>query len=130
VANGEVDSWAVTPLGRLVLIIVPDQFPRSVWADTRNAYSQDARALAVCLEGLDSGHFESLKTIWCRSVFKLSLEHGECIGRLLMLQALPQATIVVDKSAQSRRHLSSATDTTIRYRSAGARCHAEQLCAR
>jgi uncharacterized protein (DUF924 family) len=44
-AAGELDHWADTPVGRLALILILDQFARSVWAGTPRAYACDERAL-------------------------------------------------------------------------------------
>lgn len=38
-ANGALDDWAEDPRGRLALIILLDQFPRSVWRDTPRAFA-------------------------------------------------------------------------------------------
>lgn len=84
-ATGGFDHWAETPAGRLALIIVLDQFPRSVWAGSPEAYAQDPKALAICLEGLENGHFDALPNVWYKSVFKLPLEHCECPAHLANL---------------------------------------------
>jgi uncharacterized protein (DUF924 family) len=76
-ADGELDHWARTPNGRLALIIILDQFSRTVWAGTAKSYSQDPKALALCLEGLDNGHFDALENVWYKSAFKIPLEHCE-----------------------------------------------------
>lgn len=84
-AQGELDDWAGDPHGRLALIILLDQFPRSVWAGTPKAYAQDPKALRLCLEGLDNGHFDALENAWFKSVFKLPMEHCECPEHLANL---------------------------------------------
>lgn len=84
-AHGGFDDWASTPQGRLALIILLDQFSRTVWAGTANAFAQDARALELCLEGLENGHFDALDRIWYKTVFKLPLEHCECPDHLANL---------------------------------------------
>ena len=50
-SRGELDHWARDPLGRLALILVLDQFPRSIWRGSARAYSLDEKALAVALQG-------------------------------------------------------------------------------
>lgn len=77
-AEGEFDHWAETPRGRLALIILLDQFPRSVWAGRARAFSVDPKALSVCLEGLENGHFDALENVWFKSVYSLPLTHCEC----------------------------------------------------
>ena len=74
---GDLDHWAATPQGRLALIIVLDQFSRSVCADTPDAYAQDPKALALCLEGFENGHFDALRNVWHKTVYKLPMEHCE-----------------------------------------------------
>lgn len=43
-SRGELDSWAHAPRSRLALIIVLDQFSRSVYRDTGRAFAQDHRS--------------------------------------------------------------------------------------
>jgi uncharacterized protein (DUF924 family) len=83
--RGEIDHWAGTPRGRLALIIVLDQFPRSVWTGSPAAYASDPKALAICLEGFDNGHFDALENVWFKSMYKLPLEHCECADHLAHL---------------------------------------------
>lgn len=84
-SQGEFDSWPTDPHGRLALIILLDQFSRSVWAGTAKAYAQDPKALHLCLEGLENGHFDALENVWYKSVFKLPMEHCECPDHLVNL---------------------------------------------
>jgi len=83
--QGEFDSWTDEPIGRLALIILLDQFPRTVWAGTAKAYAQDPKALHLCLEGLENGHFDALENVWFKTVFKLPMEHCECPNHLANL---------------------------------------------
>ena len=84
-AEGEFDNWANDPIGRLALIILLDQFPRTVWSGTSDAYAQDPKALGLCLEGLKNGHFDALENVWFKTVFKLPMEHCECPNHLANL---------------------------------------------
>lgn len=84
--RGDLDHWAATPLGRLALIIVLDQFPRSIWAGTPAAFASDPKALALCLEGFENGHFDALGNVWFKSMYKLPLEHCECDDHLANLE--------------------------------------------
>jgi uncharacterized protein (DUF924 family) len=76
-AAGEVDHWAEDPHGRLALIVVLDQFPRSLWRDTARAFAQDERALALAMEGYKNGHYDALETPWYKTVYNLPLVHCE-----------------------------------------------------
>lgn len=75
--RGELDGWADSARGRLALIIVLDQFSRSVFRGTPRAFAQDEKALGLTLEGLDNGHYDALETAWERMFFGLPLGHAE-----------------------------------------------------
>src|SRR5690625_4958402 len=51
-AGGALNDWAEDPEGRLALIIVLDQFSRSLWRGDPRAFAQDEAALTLALEGL------------------------------------------------------------------------------
>lgn len=87
-AAGELDHWADEAEGRLALIIVLDQFSRSVWRNSRQAYAQDAAALSLSLEGLNNGHYAALETPWFRVVHGLPLGHCEGPDHLERMQRL------------------------------------------
>lgn len=74
---GSLESWASDPQGRLALIVVLDQFSRSVWAGGTRAFAQDPAALALTLEGLSNGHYAALPTPWFKVVHGLPLGHCE-----------------------------------------------------
>lgn len=61
--NGELMSWSGTSQGRLALIILIDQFSRNVYRGNPQAYSADARALELTIEGYESGAFAHLDSI-------------------------------------------------------------------
>lgn len=75
-ARGELDNWAATPRGRLALLIVLDQFPRSLWRDTPAAFGQDIKATRLCLEGIANGHVAQLRP-WERLFFCIAISHCE-----------------------------------------------------
>jgi len=74
--RGELNSWADTPRGRLALIIVLDQFSRSVCRGTPVAYAQDPRAQRLALDGIDAEMDRDL-TAAERLFFILPLGHSE-----------------------------------------------------
>ena len=76
-ARGECDAWAATPRGRLALIIVLDQFSRSVFADSPRAFAQDAKAVALVREGLANGHYDALANVWEKTFCIIPLGHCE-----------------------------------------------------
>lgn len=84
-AEGGLDGWAETPIGRFALIIILDQFTRTVWGGTARAYSQDTKALSLCLDGFENGHFDALENVWYKAACKIPLEHCECANQLANL---------------------------------------------
>lgn len=86
-SRGELDAWAAAPESRLALILVLDQFSRTVYRDTACAYAQDEKALGLAVVGLEQGHYDQLRTVWERTFFLLPLAHSErldlqerCVG--------------------------------------------------
>jgi uncharacterized protein (DUF924 family) len=74
---GRLDHWLGTPLGRLSMIIVLDQFPRGLFADTPEAYSSDTSTLRIVEEGFRNGHYEALTNLWEKFFYFLPLAHAE-----------------------------------------------------
>src|SRR5690625_6171957 len=68
-ASGRLDAWAAHPEGRLALIIVLDQFSRSVWRGTARALAPDPPAPALAAEGLGNGHSEAPATPRVKPVY-------------------------------------------------------------
>ncbi|WP_113912953.1 DUF924 family protein [Roseovarius dicentrarchi] len=87
-ARGDLDHWAQDPHGRLALIVVLDQFSRSVWRDDPRAFAQDPHALALTTGGLANGHYDALRTPWFRVVCGLPLGHCEGPDHLQRLDRL------------------------------------------
>ncbi len=74
--RGELDHWDMTPRGRLALIILLDQFTRTIYRSTSDAFAGDPQALLLCLQGLESGHDQALEFAE-RQFFYMPLEHSE-----------------------------------------------------
>jgi uncharacterized protein (DUF924 family) len=87
-AQRGLDHWAQNTHGRLALIILLDQFSRSVWRDDAGAYAQDPYALSLVNEGLANDHYSSLETPWFHIVFGLPLGHCEGLDHLHRLDLL------------------------------------------
>jgi uncharacterized protein (DUF924 family) len=92
-AKGFLDHWAATPRGRLALVIVLDQFSRSVWRETPAAFSQDIKAARLVLGALRNGQYEALQAVWEKAFYLIALshcegpEHLERMDRVLALSA-------------------------------------------
>jgi len=76
-AHGRLDHWSRRPRSRLALIIVLDQFSRSLHRGTAHAYAQDPAALQLVIEGLQVGHYKALQTPWEKTFFLMPLGHAE-----------------------------------------------------
>jgi ornithine cyclodeaminase/alanine dehydrogenase-like protein (mu-crystallin family)/uncharacterized protein (DUF924 family) len=74
--RGELDYWSDTPRGRLALIIVLDQFSRSVYKGTPLAYAQDPAALRLAQEGIEDGMDRDIEVAE-RLFFMMPLGHAE-----------------------------------------------------
>jgi uncharacterized protein (DUF924 family) len=113
-ARGELDPWAQAPRSRLALIIILDQFSRSLYRDTVRAFAQDPKALGLALEGLEIGHCAALETPWEKTFFFLALGDSEDLKHLkaavklaeeLLEQAPAELRKVLEHSvAQARGH--------------------------
>ena len=80
--KGELDNWSQIPRSRLALIILLDQFSRTLHRGTAQAFAQDPKALGLALEGIDIGHYAALKTPWEKTFFFLPLGHSEELANL------------------------------------------------
>lgn len=80
--RGDLGSWSNTPRSRLALIIILDQFSRTIYRGTAQAFAQDEKALALALEGIEMGHYAALETPWQKTFFFLPLGHSENLTNL------------------------------------------------
>lgn len=111
-AAGELDHWAREPEGRLALIILLDQFSRSLWRDSPRAYAQDPPALGLTREGLANGHYAALQLPWFRIVFGLPLGHCEGPDHLERLDLLIRLRQEIAQKAPG--HLQSLYQSLVR----------------
>jgi uncharacterized protein (DUF924 family) len=112
--RGELDAWSRAPRSRLALILVLDQFPRTIHRGSAEAFSSDPQAQALALEGLDNGHYAALETPWEKTFFFLPLGHSEdlahqqravALAEALARDAAPAERAILEHSAsQARGH--------------------------
>ena len=74
--EGQYDSWAETAEGRLALIILLDQFTRSIYRDSEKAFSGDLKALALAGRSVKDG-FDGRVDFVARQFFYMPLMHSE-----------------------------------------------------
>lgn len=113
-AAGALDVWAVTPRGRLALIIVLDQFARRLYRGSASAHAHEGRALALALDGLDCGDHDRLATVWEKLFFAMPLgrseslalqkRHVELCDELLSMAPPPLRGLYVLAAGQARSH--------------------------
>ena len=112
--RGELDDWASQPRSRLALILLLDQFSRTIYQGTAQAFSQDAKACLLTFEGIKRGHYATLETPWEKTFFFLPLGHSEDLNNLnlaveladYLVQASPPAyrELLAFSASQARAH--------------------------
>lgn len=112
--QGKLDGWSREPRSRLALIIVLDQFSRTIHRKTAEAFAQDPKSLALALEGIDIGHYAALETPWEKTFFFLPLGHSEDLRNLKLavkladelVKQVPQEyrALLEFSAGQARRH--------------------------
>jgi len=75
-AKGDLAAWADSPRRCLSLIILLDQFPRSIYRGTARAFAADEQALAITLSGMQSAADGALD-VTERIFFYMPLQHCE-----------------------------------------------------
>lgn len=74
--EGKLNHWVETPRGRLALIILLDQFSRSMYRNSAKAFEYDAIAQQLCEDGLIKKMDHAL-TLIERVFFYMPLVHAE-----------------------------------------------------
>lgn len=77
--HGALKHWEAQPHARLALIIVLDQFPRSIHRGTAAAFRHDRHALEVTRRGVAAHHLRAL-TIPEQFFFLMPFQHTEDLG--------------------------------------------------
>jgi uncharacterized protein (DUF924 family) len=57
---GELDAWSATPRGRVALVLLLDQMPRSLFRGTARAFDGDAAAQRIAFAALEHGAQDGL----------------------------------------------------------------------
>ena len=78
-AAGELDAWAETPRGSLVLVILLDQVPRQLYRGQAAAFACDAAARRIAAAAVERGFDRQLETAE-RFFLYLPFEHSEELG--------------------------------------------------
>ncbi len=75
-AIGELQAWESSPRRRLALILLLDQFPRSIHRGSAQAFATDRQALSLSVSGLQLGADAVLHAVE-RMFFYMPLQHAE-----------------------------------------------------
>lgn len=75
-SDGKLASWTATVHGQLALVLLLDQFRRSLYRGTPAAFSKDPAALRVCLEGIRHRHDKQLSTLE-QVFYYMPMQHAE-----------------------------------------------------
>jgi uncharacterized protein (DUF924 family) len=109
-ARGLLDSLSDSARGRLALILLLDQLPRSLHRGTPAAFAQDGRALELCRTGIALGQAEALAPLE-RVFFCMPLQHAEAPG----IQALAVETFEAIAASPGPGTLAAALGTFADY---------------
>ena len=112
--SGELDNWASNPQDRLTLILLTDQFPRSIYRDSAKAFSFDSKALSLAYTGIDAGFDAALRPLE-KVFFYLPLEHSESNADQKRSVSLFQK-LVDDASPDQKPTFTEYLDFAVRHR--------------
>ncbi|MGG5822892.1 DUF924 family protein [Falsiroseomonas sp. HW251] len=73
----ELDGWTSTAEGRLALVVLLDQAPRSLFAGTAEAFACDQFALRHAEAALASGDYAALRWPWEKTFILVATSHAE-----------------------------------------------------
>ena len=111
---GEHDAWARDVHGRVALVILLDQFPRSLWRDQPKAYAGDSEAQRFATESFDK-HLDAQLTIDERNFMIMPLLHAENLA--LQERAIGlMDRLVADAPAELRPVYSMGIEQSRKYR--------------
>ena len=112
--SGELDNWASNPQDRLALILLTDQFPRSIYRDSAKAFAFDSKALSLAHTGIDAG-FDAALRPFEKVFFYLPLEHSESLGDQKRSVSLFQK-LVDEASPDQKPTFAEYLDFAVRHR--------------
>lgn len=99
---GNFDTWESEPRGSLALIIILDQFSRSIFRKSAMAFTQDQKALDVCIRGIERQYDHELSLIE-RAFFYMPLMHSE--NREMQATSVRAFKMLVDLSFPEARSI-------------------------
>ena len=73
---GELNHWGADDMGLIALLLLLDQFTRNIYRGTGEVFRQDARALAIAVEGVGKDQLSGL-SLPQQSFFLMPYQHSE-----------------------------------------------------
>lgn len=117
--DGDYDDWAREPRTRLALILLLDQFTRSLFANTPRAFAGDDRARALSSEAVDAEWHRALP-LEQRLFYLMPLMHAESVAALERCIAETES-LVADAPEPLRPLFAVSTSQAKKYRDVVAR---------
>ena len=111
---GELDDWAQTIDGRLALILLLDQFTRSIYRNDPRTYAGDAKAQKLAVEALDQGLDKQLP-VEMRNFMLMPLVHAESVA-LQERGVSEMDTLYKDAADWQKKILQMGVEQTHKYR--------------
>lgn len=109
--RGGLDHWTAGPRGTLALILLLDQFTRSLYRGTASAFADDARALIVSREGMARGFDADLGVVE-RAFWYMPFQHAEDLAVQRESTALYR-TLLAQSPAPFREFSANAYDFAV-----------------
>ncbi len=111
--QGKLASWEQRARGRLALIVLLDQFSRTIYRATPRAFAQDEMALSLCLAGIDRAHDQELSAIE-RVFFYMPLQHCESLA--MQDRCVEQCQQLLQALAPAAARLRGFVDHALQHR--------------
>lgn len=111
---GELDGWAQTIEGRLALILLLDQFTRSIYRNDPKTYAGDAKAQVLAVEALDKGLDKQLP-VEQRNFLLMPLAHAESVA-LQERSVAEMDRLYADAADWQKKILEMGVEQTHKYR--------------
>ena len=99
---GELAAWSRDIGGRVALLLLLDQFTRSIYRDTARAYAGDAEAQRLALEAFDRGLDEGIDHEW-HNFLIMPLVHAESVA--LQERAVAEMERLHSAAPEALRHV-------------------------
>lgn len=112
--RGQLDHWAVTPRGRLALILCLDQFTRNIFRGAPRAWSGDPAALAHSVAAHDKGEQATLSHDE-RVFLAMPMLHAEQVAMVERFAALARGW-VAEAPAGQRKGRQMSVEQAEKYR--------------